>query len=615
MDSAGHMSGADIIRKKVDTLPDAPGVYRMLDEKGEVLYVGKAANLKKRVSNYTQLPRLTTRLQRMVMLTKDMEFILTRSEAEALLLEANLIKQYQPRYNILLKDDKSFPYIMLDETHDFPRIAKHRGERKKGATYFGPYANAGDVNRAMAAIQKMFLLRPCADTVFSARTRPCMEYQIKRCSAPCVKRIGEKDYAALVQQAKDFLSGKNQDLKEKLQQQMATASAKMQYEKAASLRDRIGALQHVQANQYVNAATVSDADVIGLAADAPRVCVQVLFIRGGQTMGSRAFFPTRTDDMTPPQIMEAFLGRFYQLSPPPPLVLLSHRPENSEVMEAALRLLAERKVSLEVPQRSERAQLVAGAVANAEEAARRKIQEDSKEKELLDGVANLFELEAPPQRIEVYDNSHISGKHAVGGMIVATPEGFNKQAYRRFTVESTSLTGGDDYGMLREVLQRRFSRLKREDPDRASAWPDLVLIDGGAGHLKVATEVLAELGVNDVPYACIAKGADRNAGREVFHVPGKEPFQLPVGDATLYYLQRLRDEAHRYAIFSHRAKRSRAIRSSELDTLTGVGATRKKALLTHFGSVQALRNASVAEIARVPGISVKLAESIHQQLR
>ncbi|NDF12022.1 MAG: excinuclease ABC subunit UvrC [Proteobacteria bacterium] len=613
--SRGPAHGLAIIAAEVEKLPVTPGVYRMLGEDGKYLYVGKARNLKKRVVNYTQLNRLSVRIQRMVMATVKMEYTVTQTEAEALLLEANLIKQHQPRYNILLKDDKSYPYLEIDLTHEYPRIAKHRGVKKKHARYFGPFASAADVNSALVSLQKSFLLRPCADTVFRNRIRPCMEYQIKRCSAPCVRKISKEEYAELLEEAMKFLSGKSQEVQQVLAEQMRQASERMQYEKAASLRDRIRALTQVQAKQYVESSAVKDADVVGVYHEGGQVAIQVFFFRAGQALGHRAFFPQHAEEYQEGEVLEAFLGRFYQTNPPPALVLLSHQVPEREVLEAALRLVSERKVSVETPARGEKQKLVQVAVMNAREALERKRTEDASTQMLLKGLAKLFDLDTPPQRIEVYDNSHIMGKHPVGAMVVATAEGFQKNSYRRFTVDAGSLTGGDDYAMLKETLTRRFARLKTEHPERDANWPDLVLIDGGAAHLTVAEGVFADLGINDIVFVCIAKGPDRNAGREVFHMSTKSPFQLPVNDPVLFYLQRLRDEAHRFAIFSHRDKRSRAIKQSLLDGVEGIGPTRKRALLSHFGSVDAIRKASPEDIAKVPGISLKLAEQILGQLK
>ncbi len=606
--------GPEFLRAQLKTLPSAPGVYRMLNAKGEVLYVGKAKHLKKRVSAYTQLSKLPARLQRMVSATHALEITTTATEAEALLLEANLIKHHAPRYNILLKDDKSFPYIAIDDTHAFPRISKYRGAQHKGHSYFGPFASAGDVNRALAAIQKAFLIRPCSDNVFANRTRPCMEYQIKRCSAPCVGRISESDYAALLADAKAFLSGKSQRIQDTLAAQMEEASAALDYERAASLRDRLRALAHIQARQHINAPQLKDADIIGLFSKGDQVCIQVFFVRAGHTLGNRAFFPVHTEEHTPEVIMEAFLGRFYHTHTPPQQLLLSHPIYGQNIMEEALSSVAKKPVTIHLPQRGEKRRLIEMVCRNAEEALQRKQQEIASEHSLLKGVEEAFGLDSTPERIEVYDNSHIMGSHPVGAMVVAGTEGFLKNAYRRFTVDAGSRTGGDDYAMLREVFTRRFGRLQREDPDRERGWPDLVLIDGGPGHMRAAQDVFADLGISDLPFVCIAKGPDRNAGREKFYMPDRPAFSLAKNDPVLYYLQRLRDEAHRFAIFSHRSKRSRAIQRSELDSIPGIGPTRKKALLNYYGSVAAIKQAGLEDLEKVPGISKQIARTIFSHL-
>lgn len=608
------LSGVEAIRKALKTLPEGAGVYRMLNAKSEVLYVGKAKNIKKRVTSYTHITKLSLRIQRMVVATTSLEIVTTETEAEALLLEANFIKHFHPRYNILLKDDKSFPYIAIDSGHDYPRIAKHRGAKKKGVQYFGPYASAGDVNRAIASIQKMFLLRPCADTVFANRKRPCMEHQIKRCSAPCVGYIEKAPYGKLLRDATDFLEGKNRHLQEALVEEMEAASAAQDYEKAGAIRDRIQALTVVQSSQHIHSNTVKDADIIGLHMEAEQICVQVFIFRHGQPLGNKSYFPQHMEGCNADEVMEAFLGRFYQSHEPPPLLLLSHDTAGRRVLEEALGMLVERKVRIYIPQKGEKAGLVGLASENAKDALARRMRENESERKLIEKLVAIFALPELPARIEVFDNSHISGKYAVGAMIVAGPEGFEKQSYRKFTVESTSSTGGDDYGMLREVLTRRYGRLQKEDPDKEQLWPGLILIDGGAGHKKIAEEVFADIGVSEVPFVCIAKGKDRNAGREVFHMTGKKPFTLPKSDAALYYLQRLRDEAHRFAIMSHRAKRAKGLIKSELDGMEGVGPKRKKALLHHFGSVKGLKAAGLEDIAKVEGISKTLAQQIHDQL-
>lgn len=632
--------GAEVIRGYVKNLPPSPGVYRMLDTDGTPLYVGKAKNLKNRVGNYTT-GGVSQRIARMVSLTASMEIVTTHTEAEALLLEANLIKKLAPRYNILLRDDKSFPFILISSEHDYPRIVKHRGAQKAAGEYFGPFATVGAMNEALAVLQKAFLLRPCTDFVFASRTRPCLQYQIKRCSAPCVGYVGKEEYGKLIGQAKAFLKGKSREMQDELLKQMQAASEAMDYETAASLRDRIKALTRVQQEQRLQCPSIGDADVIGLHRSGGRSCVQVFFFRAGQNFGNKSYYPSHAQEAETEEILSAFIGQFYQTHMPPKQILVSHGVEQQSLLEDALALRAGYKVQLHQPQRGDKLTAMQQVVQNAEQALERHIQQHAGQQELLEGVAKLFALDAPPQRIEVYDNSHIMGRHALGAMIVAGPDGFIKNAYRKFNMqdggkpasmrssgaqppaersarhsravkEETAPTGGDDYAMMREMLTRRFARLQKEDPDHAKAgnWPDLLLIDGGAAHLTIVEETFAELGV-DIPFVCIAKGVDRNAGREWFHMPGNQPFQLPPNDAVLHYLQRLRDEAHRFAIGSHRNKRSKAIRKSELDGVTGVGALRKRALLHHFGSAKAVSTASLAELESVEGINKKTAESIY----
>lgn len=609
-------AGIDIIKHYLETLPSVPGVYRMVDAKGNTLYVGKAKNLPKRVTNYTQPERLIYRIQQMVSHTATMDFVVTKTEAEALLLEASLIKKYSPRYNILLKDDKSFPYIFLSTGQTYPRIGKHRGERKEKGEYFGPFASAGDVNETIAHLQKIFLLRPCSDSYFAARTRPCLEYQIKRCSAPCVEKISPEKYAEFVGEARQFLQGKSRKVQEKLAKQMEEASLAMDYEKAAMYRDRIRALTQIQARQRVHLTSVADADMIGVYVEGGLCCVQVFFFRGGQNFGNRAYFPLHTDDSTPAEILESFIGQFYQRSPAPEQIMLSHDIQEAAALEEALELLHKTKVTLSSPKRGEKADLMKMVIQNAKEALQRKRAEEASQARLLEGVAELFGMVTPPNRIEIYDNSHIMGTHEVGVMVVAGPEGFRKQAYRRFNIARESVGQGDDYAMMREVFTRRFERLLREDPTRQTdSWPDLVLIDGGAGQLSAVEKVLQELGVIGVTYVGIAKGEDRNAGRERFFMPGREPFSLPKDDPVLYYLQRLRDEAHRFAIGSHRTRRQNALTRSALNDVPGIGDKRKKALLTHFGSVKAIEQATIEELMQVEGISRATAQGIHEFLR
>lgn len=606
------MSGVEIIRATLETLPRTPGVYRMLNKCGEALYIGKARDLKKRVMSYTVLDKLSPRLQKMVQQTVSLDITTTRTEAEALLLEASLIKSLKPRYNILLRDDKSYPYIAITAGHEFPRIAKHRGVRKKGALYFGPYASAGDVNRVIAMLQKSFLLRSCPDAVFASRSRPCLEYQIKRCSAPCARKISSEDYAKLVGQAKRFLSGKSREVQAELIKTMEEASELMAYEKAAVLRDRLRALAAVQAGQFLQVRNVKNADVVGLYGTNGEYCIQVFFLRGGTITGSRTYFPLHTEGCAAADVMEAFLGRFYQMNTPPLLILLSHDVHDRRVLKEALVSLAKQKVNIVVPLHGNKRPLVETAIANARDALMRKHQEETVQASLLEKVRTLFGIDEPLRRIEVYDNSHIMGRHAVGAMIVAGSDGFQKNAYRKFTVHpGQSSTGGDDYAMLREVLMRRFRYMKeKEDAPR----PGLVLIDGGLGQLSVAEEVFADLGLADIPVVCIAKGPDRNAGREQFFQPGKSAFTLPAGDPVLHYLQRLRDEAHRFAVMAHRAKRTKSVSHSKLDMIPGIGRMRKKALLYHFGSFKGVEEASLEELQRVSSINRQTAWQIYSFL-
>ncbi len=597
--------GADVIRDFVKTLPDQPGVYRMLDEAGEALYVGKAKSLKKRVLNYTHVGKLQPRLQRMVAATRDMMFVTTHTEAEALLLEANLIKKLKPRYNILLRDDKSFPYIFVTGDHDFPLLTKHRGAQKRGGDYFGPFASAGAVNRTITILQKAFMLRNCSDHVFAARTRPCLQYQIKRCTAPCVGLCSKEAYADQVRQARGFLSGKSKAVQEELAAAMQRASDKRDYETAAQLRDRIKSLSAVQGQQDINIAGMGDADVLGLYRAGGRTCVQVFFFRAGQNFGNRAYFPRVSDEETDGAVLSAFAAQFYENKPAPKLVLFSHEPDNEELLSEAL------GAALLKPQRGAKKRLIDFVVRNAHEALDREALKLAGEKKNMEGVAALFDMSAPPQRIEVYDNSHISGTNMVGGMVVAGPEGFEKKAYRKFNIRTAG--EGDDYAMMREVMTRRFSRALKEGKGPGSPeWPDLLLIDGGKGQLSSVMETLEELDVaGDVTVVGIAKGPDRNAGREQFFMPGREQFQLPVDDPVLYYLQRLRDEVHRFAIGAHRTRRSKDIQKSPLDDIPGIGAKRKKALLLHFGSAQAVSTAGLKDLQAVEGISKAVAEKIY----
>ena len=611
-DGKGLLSGVDVIKRHLKTLPGTPGVYRMVDAKGHVLYVGKAKNLKKRVVAYTKPRGISVRIARMVSATADMEFITTHTEAEALLLESNLIKKLKPRYNILLRDDKSFPYILIRGDTEWAQITKHRGARNKPGEYFGPFASASAVNATINALAKVFPLRTCSDSIFDSRTRPCLQYQIKRCTAPCVDRITPEDYDAVVADARTFLKGKSHDIQGRLSAAMQTAAAEQDYETAAVYRDRIRALTAIQARQGINVAGVGEADVIAAHQEGGQTGIQVFFFRAGQNYGNRAYFPAQARDADVAEVLGAFIGQFYADRPPPKLVLLSHPVEGQPLIEEALGVRAERRVRLAVPSRGDKRMLVEHAKANARDALARRTAESASQRRLLEGVAKIFALEAPPNRIEIYDNSHIQGRQAVGGMVVAGPEGLVKNQYRKFTIKDEALTPGDDYGMMREVLTRRFSRLLKEDQDRsAGMWPDLILLDGGAGHLKVGEETFADLGVTGVGLAAIAKGPDRNAGREVFHVPDKAPFSLGDRDAVLFFLQRLRDEAHRFAIGAHRNKRRQVMGRSPLDGVPGVGARRKKALLHHFGSGRAVEQAGVEDLATVEGISRNLAQSIY----
>jgi excinuclease ABC subunit C len=605
-------SGVAVIEAQLATMPAAPGVYRMLNAKGDVLYVGKAKSLKKRVVAYTRPERQTLRIQRMISETVAMEVITTHTEVEALLLESNLIKKLAPRYNILLKDDKSFPHILITGDHDWPQVLKHRGARSRKGEYFGPFASAGAVNHTLAALQRAFLLRSCSDSVFSTRTRPCLLYQIKRCSAPCVERVSHDDYLALVAQARAFLSGQSQRIQRELAGQMEEASAAMDYEQAAVFRDRIRALARIQAHQDINPQDVDEADVVALHQAGGATCVQVFFFRSGCNYGNRAYFPAHAELVEPGEIMAAFLGQFYADKTPPRELLLSEVPNEPEVVAAALSEKAGRKVTVSIPKRGDRRRLVEHAYDNAREALGRRMAESGAQRKLLDGVAALFGLEAAPERIEAYDNSHIQGSDAIGAMVVAGPEGLVKNAYRKFNIRGTDLAPGDDYAMMREVLTRRFRRAQKEDPDRdRGGWPDLVLIDGGAGQLAVACEVFAELGIDDVAVVGIAKGPDRNAGREHFFMPGRAPFMLPANDPVLYFLQRLRDEVHRFAIGTHRARRAKGLSQSLLDDVPGIGARRKKALLHHFGSARGVAEAGLADLEAVEGISRTMAKKIY----
>jgi excinuclease ABC subunit C len=611
MNSHITVTGASAIEAALTTMPLGPGVYRMLDAKGDALYVGKARSLKKRVASYTQIGRLPERLRRMVSDTCSVEIVTTHTEAEALLLEANLIKRLKPRFNIVLRDDKSYPWLMLTEDHPFPQIVKHRGAQVRQGTYWGPFASAWAVNQTVTAMQRVFLLRSCADTVFANRRRPCLLFQIRRCSAPCVGRIGPDDYARLVAQAKAFLEGKSADVQRELAAEMEQAAEQLEFERAAAVRDRIRGLTHVQSNDVINPASLKDADVIAAWQDAGQTCVQVFFVRGGRNNGNRAFFPTHARHEQAGEVLAAFVAQFYDDKPPPPCILTSHDLPERVLVAEALSLKAGRKVDISAPKRGEKHAVVQHAVTNAREALERKLAESAGQAKLLEAVAQVFGLPASPERIEVYDNSHTMGTNPYGVMIVAGPEGFAKAAYRKFGIRGP-LTPGDDFAMMREVMQRRFGRALREQAEgERPAWPDLVLIDGGAGQLSAARATLQDLGVQDVPLVAIAKGPDRDAGREWFHTEGREPFQLPPRDPVLYFLQRLRDEAHRFAITTHRAGRSKALTRSELDEIPGIGAARKRALLNHFGSARGVKMAGLSDLEAAPGISRETARRVY----
>ncbi len=610
-DPAPSPDGAAVIAATLATLPASPGVYRMLDAKGDALYVGKARALSKRVAAYTQPARLPERLRRMVAETRAMEIVTTHTEAEALLLEANLIKRLKPRFNIVLRDDKSYPWLMLTEDHPYPQIAKHRGAQVRKGSYWGPFASAWAVNQTVTAMQRVFLLRSCADTVFASRTRPCLLFQIRRCSAPCVGRISREDYAVLVGQAKAFLEGKSATVQRDLATEMEEAAAALEFERAAALRDRIRGLTHVQGGDVINPTSLGDADVIAAWQAAGQTCVQVFFIRGGRNNGNRAFFPTHARGEEAPVVLGAFIAQFYDDKPPPPLLLVNHALPEQALVAEALGLKAGRRVEIAVPQRGEKRAVLEHAETNAREALERKLAEAAGQAKLLEATATLFGLPAPPERIEVYDNSHIMGTHPYGAMVVAGPEGFRRAAYRKFSIRGP-ITPGDDFAMMREVLERRFGRAQRELAEGGTAeLPDLVLIDGGAGQLSAAREVMAGLGLADIPLVAIAKGPDRDAGREWFHMDGRAAFQLPPRDPVLYFLQRLRDEVHRFVIATHRAGRSRALVTSELDEIPGIGAARKRALLNHFGSARGVKMAGQTDLEAAPGISHEIAWRVY----
>ncbi|WP_422061158.1 excinuclease ABC subunit UvrC [Sphingopyxis sp.] len=604
--------GAEAIRSVVRKLPTRPGVYRMLDARGDVLYVGKARALKNRVTNYTQVAKLPQRLQRMVSQTRAMEIVTTNSEAEALLLEAQLIKRYRPPYNVLLRDDKSFPFILLRTDHDFPRVQKHRGARRAKGRYYGPFASAGSVHRTLNALQKTFLLRSCTDSFFANRSRPCLLYQIRRCSAPCVDRISKENYADLVGDAQDFLEGRSTAVQKRLGDAMTTASEAMDFEQAAVLRDRLKSLTFIQGSQSVHADGLGDADVFALAAKCGQLCIAGFFIRGGQNWGHRSFFPAHIAGVPEGEVLESFLMQFYEGVPPPKLILVDREPDECELLAEALGETAGRKVEISVPQRGNRKRLLDQAVRNAGEELDRRLAESSSQAKLGRELADLFDLDEPPQRIEIYDNSHIQGTNALGAMVVAGPEGWIKGAYRKFNIKRAETMPGDDFAMMREVFQRRFARAIEEDPERTRGeWPDLVLIDGGKGQVSAVASVFAELGIDDLTFVGVAKGPDRNAGRETFYYPDGREFTLPTNNAVLFYIQRLRDEAHRFAIGAHRAKRSKAMGSSPLDEVPGIGPSRKKALLMHFGTARAIKSASLEDLKKAPGVSAAVAQAVY----
>jgi excinuclease ABC subunit C len=606
-------AGVAAIREVLKTLPRRPGVYRMQDARGDVLYVGKARSLKKRVQSYARIDGQNGRIARAIAATASMEFVSTRTEAEALLLEAQLIKRFRPPYNVLLRDDKSFPFILLREDHAFPRVQKHRGARRIKGQYYGPFASAGSVTRTLNALQKLFLLRSCSDSYFENRSRPCLLYQIKRCSAPCVGRIGVPEYEELVDDAKEFLAGKSTGVQARLSKSMAEAAERRDFELAAVYRDRLRALTYIQGSQTVHAEGLGDADVFALACKGGTVSVQAFFIRGGQNWGHRAFFPAHVNDVPEAEVLSSFLVQFYEDMPPPRRILVDRAPADQELLEEALCERSGHKVGIEVPQRGSRRKLMEQAKRNAEEALDRRLAETTTQGKILRELADTFELAEPPKRIEVYDNSHIMGTNATGAMIVAGPEGFRKNSYRKFNIKRAETQPGDDFAMMREVLERRFGRLEKEDPDRQSGeWPDLVLIDGGKGQLSAVCEAMEDMGVHDVPVVGVAKGPHHGReGREVFHLPGGREITMPPNSATLFYLQRLRDEAHRFAIGTHRAKRAKSLTTSTLDEVPGIGPTRKRALLMHFGTARAVKGAALEDLEKAPGISRATARQVY----
>ena len=619
-------TGIELVQTLVKRLPNAPGVYRMMNAGGDVLYVGKARSLKKRVTNYAQGRGHTNRIGRMIRDTAAMEFVVTRTETEALLLEANLIKRFRPRFNVLLRDDKSFPYIVLTSDHPAPGIFKHRGARSRKGEYFGPFASAGAGARTINALERAFLLRCCTDSVFESRTRPCLLFQIKRCSGPCTGEISQADYAELVKEARDFLSGRSGKVKSEIAAAMQEASEALDFERAALHRDRLAALSHVQGHQGINPRGVEEADVFAIHQEGGQNCIEVFFFRTGQNWGNRAYFPKADPALGAGEVLGAFLAQFYDDKPCPRALLLSHEVEDEELLADALSARAGRKVSVTSPRRGEKRELVTHALDNARAALGRRLAETSSQKRLLEGLAETLGLEAPPRRVEVYDNSHIMGTNAVGAMIVAGPEGFVKNQYRKFNIRTEGISPGDDFAMMREVMQRRFSRLLKDHGETAPemdpmdeedgaglpAWPDLVLIDGGQGQMSAVRQVLNELGITHrVTAVGVAKGMDREAGRERFFMEGRQPFTLPVRDPVLYFVQRLRDEAHRFAIGSHRARRKKEMARNPLDEIAGIGPSRKRALLHHFGTAKAVSRAGVEDLLRVEGVSEAMARTIY----
>jgi excinuclease ABC subunit C len=617
-------AGRAAITRLAKLAPSAPGVYRMIDAQGDVLYVGKAKNIRKRVTAYARPTGHDSRISRMIAATASLEFVSTKTETEALLLEANLIKRLRPRFNVLLRDDKSFPYILITSDHWAPQILKHRGARTRPGHYYGPFASAGAVNRTINALERAFLLRSCSDSYFEARTRPCLLFQIKRCSAPCTREIDFAGYSELVKEANEFLSGRSQLVQKEMAGEMDKASAALDYERAAIYRDRLSALSAIQSRQGINPRSTDEADVFAVHQAGGYSCVEVFFFRTGQNWGNRAYFPKADRSIGSAEVLSAFLAQFYDDKPPPRLILVSHDFKERALLAEALTAKSGRRVEVSAPQRGERKELVQHALANAREALARKLADTSSQQKLLSALKETFGLPRAPGRIEVYDNSHIGGTNPVGAMVVAGPEGFRKNQYRKFNIRSSDLAPGDDYGMMREVLERRFKRLLEENPRTVAnnvhdliaggeqPWPDLLLIDGGQGQLNAARETLTALGIIDVPVVAIAKGPDRDAGRETFFMAGRAPFKLPPRDPLLYFVERLRDEAHRFAVGSHRTRRKKDIREAGLQEIPGIGPTRKRALLRHFGTVKAIERASLPDLAQVPGISAETARKIYE---